>query len=73
MCRVVCKATTSVTERGRPTSKEVLIIDRFRYYWMVFKSFKVVTFEQILGFEDGDSDGKNVFNLKSFGQTMLKV
>ena len=24
---------------------------------MGFKSFKVVTFEQILGFDDGDSDG----------------
>ena len=23
---------------------------------MVFKSFKVVTFEQVLGFDDGDSD-----------------
>ena len=24
---------------------------------MPFKSFKVVTFEQVLGFDDGDSDG----------------
>ena len=25
---------------------------------MVFKSFKVVTFEQVLGFDEGDSEGK---------------
>ena len=27
---------------------------------MGFKSFKVVTFEQILGFDDGDSDGMTI-------------
>ena len=27
---------------------------------MPFKSFKVVTFEQVLGFDDGDSDGINI-------------
>ena len=26
---------------------------------MVFKSFKVVTFEQVLGFDEGDSEGKH--------------
>ena len=29
---------------------------------MVFKSFKVVTFEQVLGFEDGDSEGNWIGN-----------
>ena len=37
---------------------------------MGFKSFKVVTFEQILGFDDGDSDGMSL----SYAQpTKIKI
>ena len=47
-------------------------------YWMVFKSFKVVTFEQVLGFDDGDSEGcewwhrECLFYIQTF-QTVVEV
>ena len=50
----------TISEESQHIDVEACSRDKSRQHivCMVFKSFKVVTFEQVLGFDDGDSDCK---------------